>query len=260
MISSPNFKDEGGPLLPELPPLTLGLLRVNRAIAAEAAAVFYRYNVFQFRAENRTDSIQDIWDPFYSFLLRIGPTNRGYLVHLRAAIYRSLGVSREAEGTITIPSTDRIWLRHVIAHEDYSHPYSFGDQNVPTEPLVDYVSPAIRAVFRILGPNGPDLRLSLIMPNGYLPGIALYEDDDTGWSSWWDEGIAIYIETMRKQYTSRSPGDKGRVEVLWEGSALKSVMDRSLPELEEIGWEVVKLRVMPRPNLQLESLFTVRRL
>jgi len=257
----PDRSDEHrGGVYPKLFPLTLGLLRVNKTIAAEAAAVFYHRNTFAFSAPYHSFEF-DTWDPLYSFLLTIGATNRAHLLRLEAAISRPMEIIKDADGTITTCAYGPRWLRKVYARDQHLRVYPPVDSNRVIGLTVDYVSPAIEAVFRILGPNGSNLRLSLTMVDGYLPGIALFYDDYSDWNSWWSLEIPDYVEIMRSQFTSRFPGDEGRVEVLWEGSSVKSAIDPAVDRVEKLGWEIIEMKEPFGPSGRWGPMvfFTLRR-
>jgi hypothetical protein len=100
---------------PKLPPLTFGLIRVNKMISIEAAAVFYHHNVFKFGG-SRHCHLVDSWDFLYSFLI-IGDRNRACLCYLEAEISRPRAVAKDADGTISSLLNGSFWMRKVHARD-----------------------------------------------------------------------------------------------------------------------------------------------
>lgn len=74
---------------------------------------------------------------------------------------------------------------------------------------VDYVSPAIEAVFRILGSEGPKLQLLLLVEFANPPE-AIYNIN--GRLSGWDGEVPDHIKQMRRQFTGYYNGDGVRVD------------------------------------------------
>jgi hypothetical protein len=224
---------------PKVAHLTFGLLRVNKIISIEASAIFYRHNVFKFRGSE--DYYQaDSWDLLYSFLFTIGDRNRTCLQYLEADISRPIAVVKDATGTISAPLNCSFWMRKVYARDHHARIYPPVHDEQRLGESVDYISPAIEAVFRILGTEGSSLQLLLIMEFGNFPEINRCESGSLlyGWSA----EVPDYVEQMRKRFTSLSSGNGARVEVLWKGTYFKSEF---LPRIERIknnGWEVIEMQ------------------
>lgn len=78
---------------------------------------------------------------------------------------------------------------------------------------IDYLSPSIEAIIRVLGPNGAPLLLTLIIKPGFLPGIQLgINEQCPDWNDWGLEALD-HVERMRGEFTARE-GEEGRVQVL----------------------------------------------
>lgn len=217
--------------------LTFGLLRVNKMISTEASAIFYRYNVFKFRgSQNYYEA--DSWDILYSFLFTVGERNRACLQYLEADISRPMAVAKDANGTISSLFDGSFWMRKVYARDQYARIYP-PVRNQYLGESVDYISPAIEAVFRILGTKGSRLQLLLIMEFADFPEISIYESNGL---SGWSKEVPDYVEQMRKRFTSLSSGDGAKVEVLWKGTYFKSEFLPQIKRIENNGWEVIEIQ------------------
>ena len=238
---------------PKLPSLTLSLLRVNKTISLEAAAIFYYSNTFLFTGP-------ETWDPLYSFLLIIGAKNRGHLKHIEAGISKPIQLKSHPDGTLTIRASDTHWTCTVFPRDIYSRSYPPEVGSVYGELEVDYVSPAIEAVFRILGPSKTTLRLDLIMEPGFLPGVQLAIDDYVPDSNRWSLEIPDHVERMRREFTAASGGDN-KVEVVWKGSGSRDYFDREVGHIRKIGWEILEVEERYRQPERWGPLilFTLRR-
>ncbi|KAF2192380.1 hypothetical protein K469DRAFT_716915 [Zopfia rhizophila CBS 207.26] len=254
----------------KFPHLTLSLFRVNRTIAIESASLFYHHNTFKFGGRHQpTLSHMDVhskntdyWDALYSFLYCIGPRNRARLRYIEADISRPLRVTKDTDGTVC-SLVSGSWMRKVHGRDQHARIYpSVCDESYPRLAVFDDVSPAIDAVFRILGHHGFKLQLSLIMDFGVWP--QLYGEEFLfGWS----EEVPDHVEAMRKQFTRPPNGEGERVEVLWKGGGEKSRFIWSSERLVQEGWEIVGVRDIFGPPTELDSrinwgasvCFTLRR-
>lgn len=225
--------------------LTFGLLWVNKTISIEAAAVFYHHNIFKFSGSQQCHLV-DSWDALYSFLYTIGDRNRACLQYLEADISRPRAVTKDANGTISSLLNGSFWMRRVYARDQHARIYPPVHDQQYLGPSVDYVSPAIEAVLRILGSEGSKIRLSLIMEFGSLPEITVCESN--GLLSGWSGEVPDYVEQTRKRFTSLSSGDGARVEVLWKGTYFKSEFLSRAEKIESSGWEVLEMQDIIRPT------------
>jgi hypothetical protein len=158
VCSKPLGEQFGDPreTYPKVAALTFGLLRVNKMISVEAAAVFYHRNVFKFGGSHDCHLV-DGWHPLYSFLFTIGDRNRAYLQYLEAEISRPRAVTKDTDGTISSLVEGSFWMRKVHARDQHTRIYPPVDDQPYLGPSVDYISPAIEAVFRIMGSTGSKL-------------------------------------------------------------------------------------------------------
>ncbi|TVY45760.1 hypothetical protein LOCC1_G003459 [Lachnellula occidentalis] len=168
-VLSPRGQRQPRGTYPKVAAVTFGLLQVNRIIADEAAAVFYHHTVFRF-CEFQEWPLAEPWDPLYSFLLIIGDKNRPQLRYLEAQISRPMEVAKDACGTAFSALGGSKWMRKVHARENARTYCPVMDgEDFPL--AVDYVSPAIEAVFRILGSEGSRLQLLLHLEVANVPVI-----------------------------------------------------------------------------------------
>jgi hypothetical protein len=225
---------------PKVADLTFGLLLVNKMISVEASAIFYRYNVFKFRGSQNYYQA-DSWDLLYSFLFTIGNRNQACLQYLEADISRPMAVVKNANGKISSPLNGSFWMRKVYARDQHARIYPpVHDQQYLGE-SVDHISPAVEAVFRILGTKGSRLQLLLIMEFASFPEISICESN--GLLSGWSEEVPDYVEQMRKRFTSLSSGaGANKVEVLWKGTYFKSEFLPQIKRIENNGWEVIEMQ------------------
>jgi hypothetical protein len=218
--------------------VTFGLLRVNRMISIETSAVFYHHNVFKFGGSQQWPLV-DPWDPLYSFLFTIGDRNRSYLQHLEAEISRPRPVSKDDYGTTSWLVTGSFWMRKVYARDQHARIYPPVHDQLYSGPSVDYVSPAIEAVFRVLGSEGSKLQLLLQLEFAGLPGTTY---DINGRLSGWSGEVPDHIEQMRRQFTCYPKGDGLRVDVLWKAMFFKSEFASRAKEIENGGWDVLEMQ------------------
>lgn len=216
--------------------VTFGLLQVNKTITMEAAAVFYHNNVFYFGGSENYYLV-DPWDPLYSFLYTIGNRNRSHLRYVEAEISRPLGLFKDSDGTFSRLVTGSNWLRKVYARDQHARIYPPVHDQQYYGPTVDYVSPAIEAVFRILGSEGSKLQLSLQLEFANLPKTTL---DSGGQSRGWSWEVPDHIESMRKQFGVHSNGAEVRVDVYWKVMFFKSEFESKTREIENDGWDLLK--------------------
>lgn len=218
--------------------VTFGLLRVNRMISIEAAAVFYHYNVFYFGGSQQWPLV-DPWDPLYSFLFTIGDRNRSYLRYLEAEISRPRAVSKDSDGTISSLVDGSFWMRKVYARDHHARIYPPVHDQQYSGLTVDYISPAIEAVFRILGSEGLKLQLLLLLEFANLPET-MY--NISGQLSGWSGEVPDHIERMRRQFTGYPNGDGVRVDVQWKAMFFKSEFESRARKIENDGWDVLKMQ------------------
>lgn len=136
-------------------------------------------------------------------------------------------------------------MRKVHARDQHARIYPPVHDQQYLGPSVDFVSPAIEAVFRILGSKGSKLQLSLMMGFASLPEITVCESN--GLLSGWSGEVPDYVEQMRKRFTSLSSGDGARVELLWKGMYFKSEFLPRARRIENDGWEVLEMQDIIEP-------------
>lgn len=186
----------------------------------------------------------------YQFLRTIGKHNRAHLRSLIVEVGRPEQVTQDRYGKHDLQSWywqfDRVHLSHAPEQD--------------SEAVVDYLSPAIEACFRILGKNGPTLTLRLILERGCLPGARIWFDEQIEDAYNWDRlDVPDLVERSRRDFTA------DRVAVLWEGFSLRVLFREQQGVLESKGWEVVDAKEgeIPRKNSPwppiLTMLFTLRR-
>ncbi|KAH8601812.1 hypothetical protein B0O99DRAFT_680929 [Bisporella sp. PMI_857] len=247
--------------------LTFELFAVNKAISAEAAAVFYHRNTFkflmkldrQYRPGYNRPSFNP-WGILYSFLYVIGDVNRAYLRFLELEISQPKSVAKELNGTISSLKNGSHWVRKVHARDQYPRLYPCAQYDQYQGPTVEYISPAIEAVFRLLGSERQQLQLLLKTEMNNLPENRVLPHN--GYRIGWSNEIPDYIEQMKKRFTT-SLRDEAQVEVLWEVPYFKSYFVSKMKTIKNDGWEVLeildvfgplKLRIM-----EPEVLVTLRR-
>ncbi|KAH6724333.1 hypothetical protein BKA61DRAFT_27660 [Leptodontidium sp. MPI-SDFR-AT-0119] len=239
--------------------ITFSLLRVNKTISIEAAAIFYKHNIFHFRGSQQYPLV-DPWDPLYSFLLTIGDRNRACLRYIEAEISRPRALWRDACGSTSALVNGSFWLREVYKCAQDQHSIGSGggvqkyphvhDQQYEPGPTRDYVSPAIEAVFRILGAAGSKLRILLLLGFADLPEITRVNGRLEGWSA----EVPDHVEEMRRRITGDAgngnvdeEGAAGRVDVRWRAMFFKEGFEERVGRIEEDGWDVLDVRDMVGP-------------
>ncbi|KAL5328849.1 hypothetical protein ACEPPN_002357 [Leptodophora sp. 'Broadleaf-Isolate-01'] len=251
--------------------VTFSLLRVNRTISIEAAAIFYKHNIFHFRGSQQYPLV-DPWDPLYSFLLTIGDRNRACLRYIEAEISRPRALWRDACGSTSALVNGSFWLREVYKCARDQHSIGSGggvhkyphvhDQQYEPGPTRDYISPAIEAVFRILGAAGSKVQILLLLGFAGLPEIT----DLNGWGrlSGWSAEVPDHVEEMRRRFTGDAGNPRkngggggggnvneeeggGRVDVRWRAMFFKEGFEERVGKIEEDGWDVLDVRDMVGP-------------
>jgi hypothetical protein len=238
--------------VPDLQPLTYSLLKVNKTVSLEAAQILYHCNTFSFsRPEfNRVSPIDaDTWDVLFSFLHIIGPANRTHLRNLHLHISYPCTVEMTSNGTILGDGPAPYWIRKVYPRDSFTRLHGIGLKMWPNSsgvPVarVDYVSPAIEAIFRLLGARSK-LRILIRQGDYDLPGV-WYEEH--GYPTGGVE-VADHVESMRRAYGEA-------IEVLWKGWVVqKEDCEEQMEEIRFSGWEILGSEPLvrdPRPTAQRE--------
>ncbi|CZS88651.1 uncharacterized protein RCO7_14123 [Rhynchosporium graminicola] len=128
--------------------------RNERMVSIEVAAIFYRQNVFSLTG-SEDDYLKSPWDFLHSSIYTIGPRNRSYLRHVKVKIARPGSVSVDSDGTVSSIYKGSNWICTVHGRNQHTRIYALVNRQYQGVSL-DYVSPGIEAVFRILGPQGSD--------------------------------------------------------------------------------------------------------
>jgi hypothetical protein len=231
----------------DLQNLTLTLLRVNKTVSLEAAQILYHFNTFSFSDHpdsSRWMSIDtDTWDLLYSFLHIIGPSNSTHLQILQIHISHPLILERTSNGTLLRDGDGPgpPWIRKVYTRDSFHRLHGnnlrlwFDRSGVPVA-RVDYISPAIEAIFRLLGRGNRKLRILIQQSDYHLPGV------------WYDEHeyptggveVADHVENMRLAHGQG-------IEVLWKGGIVrKKDVEEQMEEIRSSGWEILEIEPFVR--------------
>jgi hypothetical protein len=234
-------------------------------ISTEAAAIFYHQNILRFeilKPQEYLGKIDDLlspWDLLYSFLFVIGDTNRTSLQFLELDISRSRAVAKEPNGTMSSLIAGMFWLRRVHARDVYPRLYApVYDDAQFQGPSVEYISPAIEAVFRLLGAKA---RLKLLLRTGFndLPEVNVAMN---GYRYGWTNEVPDHIEQMRKRFTT-SLGSQAQVEVIWETLCFKSLFLSKIERIKYDGWDVLEILDIFGPldirDKEIDIIVTLRR-
>ena len=234
--------------------LTMGLLRCNRQISYNAAAIFYQFNTFHFAGydmdmlrsmdPSRTDHSH--WTGLYVFLQMIGPANRFHLQSLQIRFPKPQQVYQHADRTLTSMKNFQVMPRSAYCAQ-------LNSMEPAEEGLMDYVDPAIEACFRILGTKsnrGASLTLTIMLDQYYLPGLELLEFEQLSDRYTFDLAVPIMIEKMRLDLTATPPpppppdddaaaaADCG-VKVLWKGECAKEQFVDHMERIPDCGWVIL---------------------
>ncbi|KAH6674725.1 hypothetical protein B0J14DRAFT_587983 [Halenospora varia] len=206
--------------------LSMGLLRCNRLIAAEAARVFYTKNTFAFRRYFAVDII-------ISWLVDIGLHNRGYLQSIEIEM-------NQPQECWQLPDGSR---RGLVGRKYYERVFQRNKNlHLPsdkaTEGLVENIHPAIETIFSLLGENkwSPKLNVTFLPERRYFPGIK-----EIG-SPVQRMDLPNLIEVFRAKHTS-IPGLSREVDVLWKGKGCnRKETNDSKSLFKANNWEIVEWR------------------
>ena len=203
----------------------VSLIRCNRQVSREAAAMFYRWNTFRFLGH-------DNWNPLYAFLHMIGEENKSNLRILEMEMHEPKQVRQHPDGTLT--DTNYWRFRRVLALSPRLQttpiPYLNGQ--------IEYLDPAIEACFRILGKDRPALTLMLILTPHYLPGVRVMLDEQNPEDYFFSLDIPVMIEKFRQDLTANS-GTKSRVEILWKGGCFRDRFVDQIKLIQNSGWMII---------------------
>jgi hypothetical protein len=202
----------------------------------EAAQILYHFNTFsfshpEFSLGSPVDT--DTWDILFSFLHIIGPVNRNHLRNLHLNISYPFTVEMTSSGTLL--GNPNKWIRKVYPRDNFRrlHTAVMGpDRNIVPVARVDYISPAIEAIFRLLEDRGGNRKLRiLIQQSDYdLPGV-WYEEHEypTGGVE-----VADHVESMRLAHGEG-------IEVLWKGGVVqKKDLEEQMELIRFSGWEILE--------------------
>jgi hypothetical protein len=153
--------------------------------------------------------------------------------------------------------------------------------DVELEGVVENINPAIETCFQLLGEmrGGAELKLSLMLGWGSIPGVQLTVDSQHPYGNWMSMDLPNVMENCRQLYTA----DRRRnIEMIWncavsgtwlgrhddntiysgakeivlnsEGSAL----DRGRTALEDRGWEILEVheKYFPDNNYNVSDPFS----
>lgn len=233
------------PILDQVP---LGLLWCQSTVSSEAAITFYQFNTFHFDGN-------EVWNPLYAFLKRIGDTNRGFLRNLSVNVESPKHVCQDRYGArITthdgwLPAFDIVhsFAQQPPPQSECGQPIPPHDPTRPTmgfnelvQPVpgkeyfyreyvsrpLQYIDPAIQACFRLLDSNGYPLTLKLILKNGGMGGFGLTPSY---------LALPNFIEGLRQEFA-------GRVTLLWNYVAHGDDIIQQIPSIQEKGWEIVEIK------------------
>lgn len=231
---------------PILDQIALGLLRCQSTVSSEAAVTFYQLNTFHFDGN-------EVWNPLYTFLKRIGDSNRGFLRNLSANAESLNQVYQDRYGARI--STHPGWLSafdivHSFAHRPpprikYTRPVPSRDDTRPirydesVQPIphneylyrpLQYLDPAIQACFRLLDSDGSPLTLKLILKDSGVPGVNVVLGLPIP-----SMALPNFIESLRQEFA-------GRVMVLWNCVGHRDVVIQQTDSIREKGWEIVETK------------------
>ena len=226
--------------------LTLSLLRCNRQVSCEAAAILYRRNIFRFMGANS-------WNSLYVFLQMIGEENKRNFRNLEMEILTPKPLWQHPDGTLT---TLHSWRFREVTPFDPR----FQSNSTPIVPgLVDRLDLAIEACFRIFGKDRSSLTLILILNKYYLPGVQVMFDEQYEYCFSLD--LPLMIENFRQDLIA-NPGATSQVEVLWKGECLRDYFANQMGLIQESGCVIIdaKERYIHYDTYPIHAmLFTLRR-
>ncbi|KAL8675589.1 MAG: hypothetical protein Q9168_000101 [Polycauliona sp. 1 TL-2023] len=218
--------------------MSLGLVRCNSTIGAEAAAVFYGNNIFRIHSDDWDYRLVVHW------LKQIGRQNRSYLRRLEMRIWVPRKAWQQPNGIRTNGRDDNRLHPHLAAP---SLPCPAGKVDV-VDPLVEniiaLVSQSRGRKLKLclkLGPTDFNVVPGSIGPSTVGPSTAGPSEKanrrDQGDEAWLSMDLPNLIEKWRAGYTSN---DRLRiVDVLWTVTTDKSFFLNARKSIEYLGWQIV---------------------
>jgi hypothetical protein len=226
------------PRISALQELTLGLLRVNRLVASEAACTFYRLNTFRFEGTSP-------WDALCIFSNLVGK-NKRWLRHLHLQMKQPPEkVLPHLHGTFI--SEEKWALQQLYDYDEELHqfcePHKYG--------FVEYICPALRLFFKVIGKDVP-LTVVVALESGYLPGFPNHLIEHDPDRLFWGMTIPTSMEYFREKFA-------GNMEILWKGDCMTMHFLRRLDEIKSRGWEVIKVEQSQYEGDFARTDFIIRR-
>jgi hypothetical protein len=235
------LENEINPTAFALSQLAISLLRCSRLVSQESACIFYRSNTFRFLPEVGWEN--EVWECLYAFLQGIGSQKRGLLQYLEVGVVEPEMVWQYSDGS---RSTLEAWkYRETYFYDPEIHgrpnPLKGGQLEQFEEDKVHHVDPAIRPIFRILGSLGEQLTISLILREGYLPGVKMWRAHQHTKANTWSMELPHLIEKFRKDFCTSESG-QSRVSVVWKGGYISEDIEKHREAIRKVGWNFVSSR------------------
>ena len=204
--------------------LALGLLRCSTTVAVESAQVFYHNNTFRFEGQHG-------YYPIITWLDKLND-NREYLQYLEITVSHPFSAWQLPDGSRRKMS--RGPTRGISSH----HPYLTSPTGSYEEGEVDIVDPAIETIISLLSKceNYEDQRsMTLFLDTGlnFIPGVELYEDEDT---SRFSLDLPNLVDIWRTKYFSDT--NQGALEIVWKGAVETQHFRKRRHQIERVGWKI----------------------
>ena len=203
--------------------LSLNLLRCNRQIASEAAALLYRRNVFHLCCWND-------WTTLYLFLQCIGLNNRHHL--------RNIEINMTEPRAWPIGRSHRSPLWWGDRREGLELSFlDAGRPGLPPATLVHTLPSSIDASIDLLYGNGSSVRLNIVC-NAWSPVPGFYGMLYFGPCYPSHPSTAETIGACQQKHEAvKQVGD--RVEIVWTLSGEAAAADANKKQIEWDGWEIL---------------------
>ena len=113
---------------------------------------------------------------------------------------------------------------------------------------LELLEPAMRASFRLLGADGPKVKMVLQSCGRVFPSdVVLDTEKRLDWAAWalnngerQENMVIIYVPRMLELFAKEETA--GRVEMVWESDCGEDIFLERQEEIEKVGWEFLDVK------------------
>ena len=233
---------------PQLAALATGLFWCNRQVSREARRGFYGCNTFRQRWFKPGQN----WTRLLTFLSSIGDTNRRHLRHLRVSHQRCNYAYENDDGTLYQKGFDPSKPWDEMDYKVYLPPEARASPRQPRrhDGKLELLEPAMHACFRLLGADGPKVKM-VLEPCRVFPGDVVLDTEkrldemalllNNGERQ--EDMVTTYVPRMLERFAKEETA--GRVQVVWKSDCREEAFLERREGIKKAGWEFLDVKYGP---------------